>query len=92
MSNRFAAIKYKYEVKCPSCETVLAHRAQLSRVFDRHGHEVLVPSTGEDVALERYKISCECGHVLELESPSEVLPWSVFDDYECGGPPAMLLV
>lgn len=88
---RLAAIKFKYDLECPSCKTKLARRTQLSLVYDQRGDNVILMGP-VDPTKELYEIECDCGHVIELEGPREVEPQSVPDDFPCGGPPATLIV
>lgn len=87
MANRFASVKYKHDVKC-LCGKILAQRGQMSAAVDANGDTLDIPSIGSDGGDSFYELTCpECGHSISMESPRDVLDYSVFDLVDCTAPP-----
>ena len=85
---RLAAVEYKYDVSCPECKKTLAERGQMSAVVDARGEVMNVSSTGSDKAHSFYALDCgKCGKTIALESPVNVLDYSVFELGDCTAPP-----
>ncbi len=79
---RTECVKYKYDVRCEKCGRLLARRGTMSVAYDAFGEEIIASNAGAsmDELVAIYELPCpNCGTVLELDCPRNVLPWTTYE-------------
>ena len=74
----YQTVKFKRQMTCEECGRVIARRATVSRVCDNRGNWIEAVGIDDDPRAD-YRLQCNCGHRIEIQSPEDVEQWKLPD-------------